>query len=740
VRARESRGEDRRSAPALPRITLTVLLGFLCSAVSWGTPPRRIAIRVPEGFSLAPEFERLSGWARRAGVEVAVAEEPSPAPAGWEAARVTVLPASESFRRLAAKFPVRLESKQFVFDGRAYGHPDDAIALSDPSRPGETFVIGVGRRGALRLLARRLFYREEDRAGDYLVVSGELSKSGRFARHSPLAIDRSSDRDEIAARERFFRSLKEEERAGIRWRFRDSERAGVARWEPVLRRFLGPGFHSSILVVLFPDAAAKGRDMGSSRPADLSESAGGLRVDLDFSAPPEPDLVSPVLASAAHAARDARLLARPMLLAALGAQSCRRWWGRDVSGFAAFARQARVEPAVAEVLSSDPEVSPVLAVGAAASWIDAGVEKEGETAVLKILAAGGAPLETALKRWAERASSRKSDPPARRPLPPGFLRGISYAMSNSADSSYASPRSRQTLARVAGMSVNSISVMPFAFMRDPGQPSISFIHRNPGGETDEGTVRALSDARDLGMSAMVKPQIWIGGGRFVGEVAMRSEDDWRRFFDAYRRFLVHHAVVAEAAGVSLFCIGTELVGTEGRPGDWRETIAAVRLATGAPLTYASNWAAGAPKVPFWDALDAIGADFYDPLSPGPEASDAALEAGVAAAAAPLERLSRETGKPVVFTEAGYPPVRGAWIAPHDENSGRPPNASDAGRAVAAVFRALEGRSWWKGVYWWKAFSNGAEARPDERGYNVLGTPAEKVIARGFSRLAHEARR
>jgi hypothetical protein len=716
------------------------LFFLFCSAVSWGATARKVAIRVPEGFSLAPEFERLSGWARRGGVEVAVAEESSPVPAGWEAARVTVLPASESFRRLVAKFPVRLESKEFVFDGRAYGTPDDAIALSDPSRPGETFVIGVGRRAALRLLARRLFYGEEDRGGDYDVVSGELSKSGRFARHSPLAIDRPSDRDEIAARESFFRSLKEEERGGARWRFRESERAGVVRWEPVLRRFLGPQRHSPILVVLFPDAVAKGRDMGSSRPADLSAAAGGLRVDLDASATPEPDLVSPVLASAAYASRDGRLLARPMLLSALGARACRRWWGRGVEGFAAFARRARVEPTVSEVLSSDLEVSPVLAVGAAASWIDAGIEKEGETAVLGALAAGGARLEAALKRWAERASARKALPPARRPLPSEFLRGISYAMSNSVDGSYASPRSRQTLARVAGMSVNSISVMPFAFMRDARLPAISFIHRNPGGETDEGIVRALSDARDLGMSAMVKPQIWIGGGRFVGEVAMGSEDDWRRFFDAYRRFLVHHAVVAEAAGSALFCVGTELVATEGRREQWRETIAAVRLATGAPLTYASNWAAGALKVPFWSALDAIGVDFYDPLSPDPEATDAALEAGVAAATAPVERLSRETGKPVIFVEAGFPPVRGAWTAPHDENSGRPPAASDAGRAVAAVFHALGGKSWWKGVYWWKAFSNGAGARPGERGYNLLGTPAEKVIAEGFSRLAHEARR
>ena len=728
-------GRLRSAAPIAG--LLAVALPVVLMAVE-RAPARRIAIRVPSGFPLAPELERFSGWARREGVEVETGPEALPVPPGWEAARIAVLPAAEGFRRSVAKFPVRLTETEFLFDGRLYGQPGDAIALSDPSRPDEVFVLGVGREAALRLLARLLFRREEGGSPDYRVDSGDLSKSGRFTRGAPLAIDRRSDRDEIAARESFFRGQKEESRGGVRWRFQDPERAAVSRWEPVLRRFLGQGPAGSILVVLFPDPATKGRYTGSSRPADLSKTGSEVRVDLDVSAPLEPDLISPLLASAAWAAREPRLLARPMLLSALGARAYGRWWGRDVAGFASFARRARVEPSAKQVASADPEVSPVLGVGAAASWIDAGVETDGEAATLRMLAGADAPLEGALKRWAERAAARGAPPPPRRPLPPGFLRGISYAMSNSVNGSYASPRSRETLARVARMSADSVSIMPFAFLRDAHGPDIGFIHRSPGGETDEGTVRAVSDARDLGMSAMVKPQLWVGGGRFVGEVAMAGEESWRRFFDSYSRFVVHHAVVAEAAGAGLFCVGTEMVGTEAREREWRETIAGVRLATGAPLLYASNWAAGAPRVPFWDALDSIGVDFYDSLSQDPRASDAALEAGVMAAAAPLERLARAAGKPVIFAEAGYPPVRGAWIAPHDENSGRPLSAADAGRAVAAVFRALEGKRWWKGVYWWKAFSDGQGARLDDRGYNLFGTPSEKAIREGFLRLARGA--
>jgi len=285
------------------------------------------------------------------------------------------------------------------------------------------------------------------------------------------------------------------------------------------------------------------------------------------------------------------------------------------------------------------------------------------------------------------------------------------------------------------MSADSISVMPYAFSRDPKADRIFFVHRSAEGETDEGTVRAVSDARSLGMTAMVKPQLWLAGGAFVGDIAMADEKAWRSWFDSYRRFIVHHAVVAEAAGAAVFCVGTELKATEDRKNEWKEVIAAARLATGAPLLYAANWAANAPRVTFWEALDAVGVDFYDPLAKTEKATDAALEDGVRQAARPLADLSRRLGLPVIFAEAGYPPVRGAWITPFDEGSGRPPGGDDAARSVAAVYRALNKESWWKGVYWWKVFSDGKSTPPGESGFSLLGTPAEKAIADGFRAMA-----
>jgi hypothetical protein len=285
------------------------------------------------------------------------------------------------------------------------------------------------------------------------------------------------------------------------------------------------------------------------------------------------------------------------------------------------------------------------------------------------------------------------------------------------------------------MSVNSIAVIPYAFSRTESSPEIGFVHRSPRGETDEGTLAAVRDAHALGMTAMVKPQIWVGGGAFVGTIAMANPSQWGKWFRRYRRFVVHHAIVAEAAGADLFCVGTELSGTERHEDEWRDVIAAVRLATGAPLLYASNWAAGAPRVRFWDALDAIGVDFYDPLSSDPRASDQALAAGARRAARPLARLAADVRKPVIFAEAGYPATRAAWTAPHDEGSSRDLAPEDAARAVRAVFAGLAGEGWWRGVYWWKVFSDGRGARTSERGFNFLGRPAGEAIASAFRRLA-----
>jgi Glycoside Hydrolase Family 113 len=698
--------------------------------------PRKIAVRQCEGVQSESAF--TPEWTKRRNLEVQVGPEGAPVPKGYEVVHICALPLPPAVETAVAKFPVTLDAKGFTFDGRTYSGEDDAILLSDPSRPGEFFALGMGPTGgeAVLLAQRRAIFAEFQ--GNYLAVTGGingLTKTGRFvAQGGSLQIDRASDKDAIGARDEFYRSLKKEKHGNVEWELRDSEKAAAARWEKVASGYAGKkGFR----VRVYPDAAIKALYTGSSRPADVVADDGTVRVDIDAAAPEQPDLISPALATAGLAAANPALLDRPIVAAAAGAQRFGRWWGRDVRTFAAFTHAAGVDPSIDEVVRGDATaVDPVLAVGSAASWLDAGARLDSDAAVAKALAAPDAALSGKLFRWRDSALRQSIRPPERRALPEGFLRGVSLASGYTIEGGYGSDSAEETLRTLAGLSVNAISLMPSAIQPDPRSPEIQAGRGNPRFDTDEGMVRALSDARTAGMTVMVKPQLSVGEGALTEDIAMPTDAAWRAWFTAYRRFVVHDAVVAEAAGAALFCVGTEVRGTEEHKNDWKEVIAAVRLATGAPLTYAAGWAAGAADIPFWDALDAIGIDFYDPLARTEKASDAVLEEGARRAASAAAALSkRYSDKPVVFTEAGYLPLRGSWTAPRDSSGARPAAPDDAARAVAAVYRALSREPWWMGVFWWKVYSDGRTAAAGERGFNLLGTPAQKAVVDGFREMA-----
>ena len=457
-------------------------------------------------------------------------------------------------------------------------------------------------------------------------------------------------------------------------------------------------------------------------------------VHVAADAPRSVDLVSPALASARYLSARPEAARHPILVAAYGAFRAGEWWGRPVAQWAPMLRAADVLPDAGELCAtggaSDPP--PMLAVGAAASAIDEWARAEGERAVEAAIAQADPPVGR-LRDALARAARRPFAPPRPRPIPPGRLRGVSFAMENSVEGSYLSRRSAAALDRLKSDAVNAVAVIPYAFQRSASAPALRFPGRNPRGETEEGVLRAVEDARARGMAAIVKPQIWLWRG-FTGDIAMASAADWSAWFRGYRAYLVRYAVVAEAAGADLFDVGVELCATELREREWRDTIRAVRAVTGAPLVYSCNWGRGAAAVPFWDALDAIGVDFYDPLSPRANPTDAELAEGARAAARPLEAAAERFGKPVYLTEVGYPSVAGAWLSPNDDRSPRPFSAADPARCARAVLAALGGRGWCRGMFWWKAFSDGHEAEAGAKTFNILGRPIETAIREGFRRM------
>jgi hypothetical protein len=358
------------------------------------------------------------------------------------------------------------------------------------------------------------------------------------------------------------------------------------------------------------------------------------------------------------------------------------------------------------------------------------------------------------------AASALGRSPADRPgLAAGFRRGVSWWMSESgSDAGSASFR------RLAGLGVTWVSLHTWdPLQRGPSDPVLATpAAGRPFGFRDlPGLVRS---AHQAGLRVMVKPHLEMRGfepseaerlilrsgdeaarralfgrleARFApGEhldhnrIAMRSEADWRRWFEGYERYVLRYAREAQAAGADAFCVGRELDSTVRlREADWRRVIARVRGEFEGPLTYSANFDSW-HDLAFWDALDFIGVSAYFPLSAAEDPSLAELEAGWDRALAPLEEAHRRWGRPVLLTEAGFPSIPGAARAPWREQR-TPADVWFQARCYEATLRALARRPWIEGSFFW-LWERTARPAFRDPSHAIVDKPASFTMARWYA--------
>ena len=287
--------------------------------------------------------------------------------------------------------------------------------------------------------------------------------------------------------------------------------------------------------------------------------------------------------------------------------------------------------------------------------------------------------------------------------------------------------------------VNWISQTPFGWQERFDSPEIELVTagRVYWGEQDRGLVATARLARQAGIETLLKPHLWLrdrAGGKWEGDIAMASEEDWRRWFASYREFLLHYARLAETEGMAGLAVGTELAGTVAtREADWRRLIAEVRQVYSGFLTYAANWAEF-EAVPFWDRLDYIGIQAYFPLSSSPQPTVEELVAAWEDHLPRIRRVASRYGKPVLFTEIGYRSIPGAaarpWSWPQDE----PASASDLAAQAAcyeAFFRTFWDEPWFAGAYIWKWYPQPSRRIDPATDFTPQDKPAARVLARWY---------
>ncbi len=268
----------------------------------------------------------------------------------------------------------------------------------------------------------------------------------------------------------------------------------------------------------------------------------------------------------------------------------------------------------------------------------------------------------------------------------------------------AQPYDKKELNILRTTHANDVAIMPFGFMKNLRDTAVYFDHpRQWWGERTEGCVETIRQCKNEGFQIMLKPQLWVNHGEFTGLIEMETEGDWLSFERNYSQFILHFAKIAQDEEVELFCVGTELGKfVAARPDYWDHLLQEVRSVYKGKLTYAENWDCFDRPL-FLKQLDYVGVDAYFPLSDKKNPTNDEIRVGWKIHIAKLEACSKNTGKPILFTECGYRSVDYAGHKPWDFGlKNAEVNEKLQARLLEVLFELWE-KDWMAGGYIWKWF-------------------------------------
>jgi hypothetical protein len=498
-----------------------------------------------------------------------------------------------------------------------------------------------------------------------------------------------------------------------------------------------PGPSTPLTCYVYPSTEQKGLQLRDTRQAHADFERPALHYVLHEAFAGKPT-------GAEHSLLLRQLLGKPLLAAleeGLAVYFTPRWQGPGYGYWSArLFRSGNMMP-LAELLDQESfaRESPLVRGCLSASFVAFLLERWGREAFHRRYASWQPTAEeiAALEREWHQFLQQQALPPApakRAPLP--YLKGFNFAHEGYAIyNGYGSRLAREALQQQAALGSSAVALVPYSYLREPRQPAFIPVVTRAGAETDEGVIQDAYAARQLGMAVVLKPQLWLGRGRWPGDVEMENEADWQAFFNYYYRWMRHYALLAEIHEMEMLCVGVEFAKASlQRPDDWRRLIRKLRGIYSGPLTYAANWGEEFENLAFWDELDYIGLNCYYPLSKRDDPSDEELTQAFGQVLRLAERVSQRYGKPLVFTEIGFTSTPTPWREPHRDRDGSPYDGLAQERCYRIVLERLIGQDWARGILWWKYPSYLSHGGPGQTGFTPCGKPAEGLLPRYFERL------
>lgn len=238
-----------------------------------------------------------------------------------------------------------------------------------------------------------------------------------------------------------------------------------------------------------------------------------------------------------------------------------------------------------------------------------------------------------------------------RPLDLQQFRGISIQVHEGAENHPYDKFIRE----IAATGANTVCIVVNAYQQNCGSSSIFIESRKTPPERRLRELFALS--HQLGMKVILMPIVLLEKGRkdewrgkINPELDKNSWDDW---WENYTNYILYYAGIAQTSGVDVFMVGSELVSTETQTDRWCKLITQVRGAYKGYLSYSANWD-HYKVIHFWDKLDIIGMTTYYDLCGSKPPTLETLKESWSQIHNDLIQWQSTVGKPLLFTEVGWP--------------------------------------------------------------------------------------
>lgn len=342
-------------------------------------------------------------------------------------------------------------------------------------------------------------------------------------------------------------------------------------------------------------------------------------------------------------------------------------------------------------------------------------------------------------------------PPSHVPILIDNFAGAAVAHVHIRGKGYGSGASKPIIKNLKANGINLIQLNPFGYQPAVADRRILFDDKTL---SDADLTQEIRDIHTAGLKAMLAPHLWLdraNNAPWRSQLNYENKSEILEWFDAYEKFILHYARIAQQTQSEVFAVGVELESLAKNADAFRDLIRKIRaLGYTGLLTYECE-AWNAENIAFWPELDFIGLNMYYSFDAEPrsekETAFSHLVDFQKDRLAFHARHAARLGLPWVITEFGYPAHQkaisktSAWPETMRVRDDRAQEIGFLAMEQALVGQVRSGLSQPSGIIFWKYVTtlNSYEQRNYATDFIVESKPAEKIARRIAGRFTPRQR-